>query len=1176
MKRPLLIAILLCAGSSWVSALQIQPGSSAAFDIGLLGNSLLSPPNPASVANAGSRSFAMGYSGLLGIGGYLGTSVRARAILPNDYGVSSIDAHFLSAPSISGIGTFGSGSLSIAKQLYPNLSLGLGLGLAIGEANRFDWGLGLNLGAVGRERRLGPLRNFRWSVSLDGLGKPFDPLVGSLSPVPSFTPALSSSFTLYQRGKSAVDLGVSLRAPEFQDLRIGVGAALTETDRLAVRLQGTFDLRELLLGEQAFPLSGGVGITLKLGSAPVQRTNITPTVAVTPVAPNLYALGASADVKVSHRDNTAPVVKVGAPKISYISPNGDGIKDSLVVPVAISDKGYIAGYRMTVYGPGGSLVRTVHGPSLSVAPTGSQGFFDRLAYVKRGIPLPKSIQWDGTNNRGRTVGDGRYTYTVTAWDAAGNQTTSAPRVVIVDTKPPQIKLTVPAGNPAIFSPDGDGYKDTLRIVQSGSKESLWTGTLRNSAGVTVRTFTWRNSPPETFVWNGRGSEGTVLPDGTYSYTVSSTDRAGNSASATVSNIVIDTRHPRVRLDINRNAISPGTSSPDQVVEYRLTVPNPSQVVRWQLEITDAKGTPVRRVEGRSAVPASYSFNGMSSSGHPLPDGRYGATLQVVYTNGAHSRAQGAVVRIDRTAPTAHVSAPFTVFSPIGSGARSAMTFEISASTEPRWTGTIATGGGTVVEHYRWTGKPPAKISWNGRGPKGRVEPDGTYQFSISATDEAGNFGQSNVVSFVLDSRSKHLLLSTNYAAFSPNGIRNVIRIIPDVRSPKGLDSYRIVIKDGAGKVFGSFAGTGVPTGSFAWNGLGPGDKPVPAGSYQAQMTAHYANGSVATAKSPEFAVITTLPHLSASVNYHLFSPNGDGHRDTVTFRQHSRGGERWIGKIQTSTGKTVLEKHWQGRLPASFTWNGSDSVGNTVANGSYSYLLTTVDRAGNPAEVRVSGIVVDNRHTQVYISAESSGFSPNGDGVDDSISFNTVEKPGSAAIASWSISILDSKGQRVRSWSGTGAAPSSPTVWNGSLDSGGIAPDGRYSARFVVHYRKGDVDSAKTADFLLVAHPPKVSVSLSPQPFVPAPGHPLSIGLSVDSPAPIARWRMVIYTPPLEHRFAAFSGLGSPPQSLSWDGRSDSGSLVLSSSVYSFHFTVVDSLGNERLLTGNIKIGPGK
>jgi outer membrane protein OmpA-like peptidoglycan-associated protein len=72
----------------------------------------------------------------------------------------------------------------------------------------------------------------------------------------------------------------------------------------------------------------------------------------------------------------------------------------------------------------------------------------------------------------------------------------------------------------------------------------------------------------------------------------------------------------------------------------------------------------------------------------------------------------------------------------------------------------------------------------------------------------------------------------------------------------------------------------------------------------------------------------------------------------------------------------------------------------------------------------------------------------------------------------------------------------------------------------------------------------------------------LSISLKIDSPGSVRSWELSIEDE-RQHRFFARSGLGAPPATLKWDGKSDEGQLVESASEYSVRFSAKDGAGRE-------------
>ena len=115
-----------------------------------------------------------------------------------------------------------------------------------------------------------------------------------------------------------------------------------------------------------------------------------------------------------------------------------------------------------------------------------------------GSGLPQSLVFDGYSDSGSVVDDGEYTAVMQVNYRGGQQPTTASPNFIVDTQPPQAVVRVSS---AVFSPDGDGNKDTIEVRQSSSTEVAWTGTLTSASGGPVLTQVWEGAI-SSFVWDG--------------------------------------------------------------------------------------------------------------------------------------------------------------------------------------------------------------------------------------------------------------------------------------------------------------------------------------------------------------------------------------------------------------------------------------------------------------------------------------------------------------------------------------------------------------------------------------------------------------------------------------------------------------------------------------------------
>jgi flagellar basal-body rod modification protein FlgD len=64
---------------------------------------------------------------------------------------------------------------------------------------------------------------------------------------------------------------------------------------------------------------------------------------------------------------------------------------------------------------------------------------------------------------------------------------------------------------------------------NATKPATATITIADSTGRAAYTGSYTvNSGPQTFAWNGRGNDGTLWPDGTYTMTATGTDASGQS------------------------------------------------------------------------------------------------------------------------------------------------------------------------------------------------------------------------------------------------------------------------------------------------------------------------------------------------------------------------------------------------------------------------------------------------------------------------------------------------------------------------------------------------------------------------------------------------------------------------------------------------------------------------
>ena len=364
-------------------------------------------------------------------------------------------------------------------------------------------------------------------------------------------------------------------------------------------------------------------------------------------------------------------------------------------------------------------------------------------------------------------------------------------------------------------------------------------------------------------------------------------------------------------------------------------------------------------------------------------------------------------------------------------------------------------------------------------------PDGVYTYSLTATDQAGNTGTSSPITLRIDTEKKPVRVSTDLVYFSPfgGGTKTRIRIIPALAVTTGVESSQSGCSVRTAGYVRTYTGRGQSAGRRAVGRDRRRGKRVPDGRYTAELQVNYSNGSQPKAESTPFFVDNHVPQIDVTSDALLFSPTSDSKLPAVTIKQSSSEEDLWEGEMRSSAGQKIRGWFWKGKA-AEFAWDGKDDNGNLMPDGYYTYAVKAQTKAGNITTKELRGIQIDTRPTPVYVTVGDNGFSPNGDGFKDDITFTTVLtlKDG---VKGWKLSMVDAATGEQKTFTGLAPVPATIT-WDGK-DQGGLktAPDGLYAAVLQVEYNKGNLATARSAAFRLAVTPPKVEPPSGGLPFAP-------------------------------------------------------------------------------------------
>jgi flagellar hook assembly protein FlgD len=223
---------------------------------------------------------------------------------------------------------------------------------------------------------------------------------------------------------------------------------------------------------------------------------------------------------------------------------------------------------------------------------------------------------------------GDLAFTTTAWRTSG---AAAPP----DTVPPSISevavlqaaSTLASDGPPVFTPNGDGVGDTIRISHLLSEDAFLHIGVRRGDKLVRSTTIWAMAGRGASTWDGRKADGQYVGEGPFSIEITPMDRAGNTgapAGAAVT-VLSSVRVPHVRPAL----FNPGDGDAlAATAEMRARLLRPA-AVSWVVK--DASGAVVRHGPDRAPEQPGitrFSWDGRDDAGAMLPDGRYLGRIRV--------------------------------------------------------------------------------------------------------------------------------------------------------------------------------------------------------------------------------------------------------------------------------------------------------------------------------------------------------------------------------------------------------------------------------------------------------------------------------------------------------------------------------------------------------------------
>ena len=639
----------------------------------------------------------------------------------------------------------------------------------------------------------------------------------------------------------------------------------------------------------------------------------------------------------------------------YFSPKTDSKNSAITLDVTIpvpeeKTGNKLVEWAVTVKDAAGKTVRTYNQDNSGAVP-------------------PSSVVFDGNDENGKQLKDGQYQAVVTAKYLNGYEPApiSSP-VLVLDTEKPAAQIVA---SEKVF---GAGTKDSVTfkitpVPSDGATVPSWKGEIQSSDGKVVNSYDFGEYPPESVVWNGISSDGTIAEKGQYRFVLVGTDLAGNvGKSQTTELVTFDTTEAKLILAMSDTAFSPNGNKVKDTITFT-PVTATKDVTSYDFIIRDKKGNTVYSVKESKKLPSNFVWDGKDTSKLLCPDGQYSAQLSFEATNGAKVSASTQNFELDTAAPNLVAETPWNSFSPNGNGVQKNVPVTIKESTaEKLWKAEVRDSKDKAVKKFTWSGSKES-FAWDGTDEAGNMAADGKYNIVIFSTDDAGNSFSTELKGITLDNRETKAYITAEYEGISPNGdgyldvqkfeVRtsvadNIKSWNFDVRKEDGTSVFGLSEKDSAN----------LPA-NINWNGAGK-DGLACEGTFTGTLEIVYITGNKVSAVSSPFICTATAPKLSVKTAPEYFSPDNDGVDDDLYIKLSGSSKAKvksWSFVIKDPKGKDFWKTSGKAQITERIVWDGlsnvqKDSSGNAERVQSamdYPYEFTVTDNLGMTS--KVAGVI---------------------------------------------------------------------------------------------------------------------------------------------------------------------------------------------------------------------------
>ncbi len=469
----------------------------------------------------------------------------------------------------------------------------------------------------------------------------------------------------------------------------------------------------------------------------------------------------SASARFDGSDSIPPRSRVHV-EYSAFSPNGDGIQDEMIFRPQVKDESAIRGWVLQITDKNGKLVREFRSRNhsrimkLLITPLSA---FSRSGSVV----LPDRIWWDGTDEHGRVLADGMYSFAFYSWDEYDNISRIQKGELSIDIVAPSVTLR---GAQLRCRPGVRPLEVDVAFTKDAGDKAV--AVLTKEKGKELHRWNFsENEFSARLIWNGMGPDNKAVESGRYSLSFKIEDSAGNRGELELKNIIVETDENTVDIVPEKYYFAAGK---EKSLKFIAKFQNTERIADWKLRIAEGGGETVHETAG-TGTPSFIEWDGKDTSGKICADGLYLCSIEIQKNDAQKLVSAKKAFVIDSTAPRVTVSVYPGQFTPDGDYFDDAVVIAPNVKERwaiERWEAHIFDENDEIVKKYSGKGLLPDSIRWNGRLADGKI-PFSLEKFEVQLTiwDKADNEGRSSRRSFstglmIIPAGRRHHIVFPNY------------------------------------------------------------------------------------------------------------------------------------------------------------------------------------------------------------------------------------------------------------------------------------------------------------------------------------------------------------------------------------------------------------------------------